>query len=58
MKHCETLDITKNEMDNNIFYFLIKYERNNRVFSSLYFCKRQIVGAIIISCNHTRANII
>jgi len=24
MKHCETLDITKNEMDNNIFYFLIK----------------------------------
>ena len=23
MKHCETLDITKNEMDNNIFYFLI-----------------------------------
>ena len=25
MKHCETLDITKNEMDNNIFYFLIRF---------------------------------
>lgn len=23
MKHCETLDITKNEMDNNIFIFLL-----------------------------------
>lgn len=33
MKHCETLDITKNEMDNNIFYFLIKAI----VFATSYF---------------------
>lgn len=35
MKHCETLDIAENEM-NDIFYFLIKQERDITEYSHHY----------------------